>query len=418
MDYPSCLAYLYDLQHFGIKLGLENTRTLLERLGNPQRKLRIVHVAGTNGKGSTAATLELLLRSTGESTGLYTSPHLHSFTERIRIDGQPVDEAEIVRLTEEVRRAAVGLSPTFFEFTTVMALCHFARCQVDRVVLETGLGGRLDATNVVDPELCIITPVALDHAAHLGDSLGQIAAEKGGIIKPQVPLVIARQQPEAQAVLERLAAEAEAPLYLAGRDFRWVDKGRAFDYSGLRQDFESLESGLLGLFQHENVSVALAAAELLTPGQLQPEIVSPAVNAVRWPGRLEWCGDLLLDGTHNPHAAQALASYLTEEGHGGLIWVVALKSDKEAAGILAPLLPAVSTLLAAPLQTEESKAPAALVELAQAQGVRAEACSTAAEALKRALELKRPQQKVLIAGSLFLIAELRQACLEQAGVVA
>ncbi len=415
MDYSSSLEYLYGLQYFGIKLGLENTQRLLDRLGNPQRKLRIVHIAGTNGKGSTAAALEQILRSHGLRTGLYTSPHLHSFTERIRIDNQPICEAEVVSQTESIRTCAADLTPTFFEFTTAMALRVFALHAVDWVILETGLGGRLDSTNVVTPQLSIITPVALDHAAHLGDTLTQVGAEKSGIIKPDVPVISARQEPEVLTVLQSQAGAGKSPFLLAGRDFSWGMPPHSFEYRGLHTSFSHVDSGLVGLYQRENISVAIAAAELLL-GSLDPEVTLQGLGALRWPGRLEWCGDILLDGAHNPHAAVALSDYLAEQNLHDLLWVVAIKSDKDARGILAPLLPHIERVFVTVLDVEDSKPAAQLLQITGDAGIAGEECASPGEALQRALDGRRPGQKILVAGSLFLVAAVRGRCLDLAGV--
>ncbi|MEJ2200371.1 MAG: bifunctional folylpolyglutamate synthase/dihydrofolate synthase, partial [Desulfuromonadaceae bacterium] len=202
MDFAQSLDYLYGLQRFGIKLGLDNIRELLNRLGHPERGYGVIHVAGSNGKGSVCAGLASILLAAGYRVGLYTSPHLHSFTERIQVSGRFISEEQVVQYTEELRRLSADVPATFFEFTTAMALLHFDCEGVDFAILEVGLGGRLDATNAVTaPLLSVITPVCLDHTAHLGAELGLIAAEKGGIIKPGVPLVLGRQEPEALAVL-------------------------------------------------------------------------------------------------------------------------------------------------------------------------------------------------------------------------
>ncbi len=418
MDYLSSLEYLYALQHFGIKLGLENTRRLLGRLGNPQRQLKIVHIAGTNGKGSTSAALEQILRSAGLRTGLYTSPHLHSFTERIRIDSQPVSEAEVVTQTDAIRCQADGLSLTFFEFTTAMALQIFAQRAVDWVILETGLGGRLDATNIVDPQLTVITSIAYDHATHLGESLAQIAGEKAGIIKPGVPLISARQDPEVLAVLQRIVLENKVPFQLAGRDFDWTMPPETFGYRGVTVALSTIEPGLAGVYQRENISLALAAAEQLLNDPLDPVTTCSALAELRWPGRLEWCGDVLLDGAHNPQAAEALAGYLGEQDLDGLLWVVAVKSDKDAAGILAPLLSRVDEIFVAPLDSEVSLPPGQLLQFAAQAGVGGESLDSPAEALEKALAVRRPGQKILVAGSLFLVAALRGRCLSLSGATA
>lgn len=417
MDYSSSLGYLYSLQHFGIKLGLDNTRMLLERLGNPQQKLRIVHIAGTNGKGSTATTLEQILRSSGQRTGLYTSPHLHSFTERIRIDNQPISEAEVVAQTQAIRSRIGDLNPTFFEFTTAMALRVFAQQEVDWVILETGLGGRLDSTNVVDPALCIITSIAIDHSAHLGDDLAQIAAEKGGIIKSGVPVISARQTPESQAVLQQIASEKESPYYLAGRDFDWSMPPDPFHYTGQTLSLPHIESGLAGTFQRENISLALAAAELLLGNEMISTTTSRQVLAsLHWAGRLEWRGDILFDGAHNPHAAAALAAYLVDQDLNDLLWVVALKADKDAEGIFEPLLPHVTQVFTAPLDTEETIPSETLLQFANRGGLTGESLASPEEALRRALAIRKPGQKILVAGSLFLVAALRRCSISLSGV--
>ncbi|MCF6178436.1 MAG: bifunctional folylpolyglutamate synthase/dihydrofolate synthase [Geopsychrobacter sp.] len=419
MDYSSSLEYLYALQQFGIKLGLENTHRLLNALNNPQRMLRIVHIAGTNGKGSTAAALEQLFRSQGFRTGLYTSPHLHSFTERIRINNRPISEAQVVRQIREIRSHSSSISPTFFEFTTVMALRVFAEQQVDWVILETGLGGRLDATNVVRPELCIITPVALDHAAHLGESLAQIAAEKGGIIKQGVPVVSARQDPQVLDVLQRLAADKTAPLLRAAVDFKWSLPPNNFDFFGKSLTLRDMRSTLNGDYQRENISLALAALEQLLPVEaLDTDALLNSLLELRWAGRLEWCGEVLLDGAHNPHAASALADYLSSENLDGMLWVLAVKADKDISGIMTPLLPHVEKIFVAPLQDEVAAPCEMLAAVASRQGTLTEIFSSLDLAFKQALAARKEGQKILIAGSLFLVAELRQKCTLRSGVSA
>jgi dihydrofolate synthase/folylpolyglutamate synthase len=408
MDYASSLAYLYSLQLFGVKLGLENTRQLLERVGNPQQSLKVVHIAGTNGKGSTAAALEQLLRAHDLRTGLYTSPHLYRFNERIRIDNQPVTDDDIHRFVEVLRAVVRELPVTFFEFTTVLALLLFAEYQVDTLVLETGLGGRFDATNLVDPVLSVITPIDVDHSAQLGTTLAQIAFEKGGIVKPSVPLICAFQPPEVQEVLAGICQSMASPLWQAGVDFSWTMPPHKFSYRGFELQFTELETGLAGAFQRQNLSLALAAAEKILPREtLDPRRVRRALAEVRWPGRLEWCGDILFDGAHNPHGAQALAEYLQSCDLNELLWVVAVKADKDVAALMAPVLPRVSLVLATSLPDEKSYQPAMLVQLAQQAGVAAEVCKSPAAALQRALGLARPGQKILVAGSLFLVAALR-----------
>ena len=411
MGYRASLDYLYSLQRFGIKLGLENTFRLLERLGNPQQGLRIVHIAGTNGKGSTAAALAAILDAAGLRVGRYTSPHLHSFTERIQINGKPVCEATVAGLVAEIRPAAAELSTTFFEFATALALLHFQRCAVDWVVLEVGMGGRLDATNVVTPELTLVTPISLDHAEHLGNSLKAVAGEKAGIFKPGVPVLSARQPLEAEQVIRERARRLQAPLFLAGKDFSWRAADGGFSYQGLELVLDGLFPGLVGRHQWENLSLALAAAELLQCREPKLDVAALrcGIAAVRWPGRLEWFpGQVLLDGAHNPAGAAVLGDYLAEQGLERIHLVVGLKADKAFQGVLTPLLPRTARLYACTPPVEAAVAPAALADFSRSVGVPAEVFSSPEQALDAALAAREGNATVLVAGSLFLVAQLRE----------
>jgi len=414
VDYRRSLEYLYGLQQFGIKLGLENVRGLLSRLGDPQDALSVVHIAGTNGKGSTACNLAALIGSADLRVGLYTSPHLHSFTERIRIDGAVIDETEVVALTDEIRTQTSGIPVTFFEFTTALALLYFARRQVDWVVLETGLGGRLDATNVVHPRLTLLTPVALDHQAYLGSGLEQVAAEKAGIIKPGVPVVSARQSPAVERVVEQRACELNSPLLMAGRDWTVAPCGkRRVDYHGRRWKISGLPQALAGIHQGENLGLALAAAELLSEEitALEPTGFAEALRQVRWPGRLErWQGpcQVLIDGAHNPAGAQRLAEYLESIGARDLSLVASFKDDKEWLEVFARLAPFCKRCYFAPLRDQPSIDPSRVLAEARNRGLSAVLAPTVETALKGALASSGSAAGILAAGSLFLVAEARE----------
>ena len=418
MGYQESLDYLYGLQRFGIKLGLENIRALLDRLGHPERNFGNLHVGGSNGKGSVAATLAEILEQAGYRVGLYTSPHLHSFTERIRVNAAAIAEDEVVRLVDEIRSVAAGVPATFFEFTTALALLYFQRRQVDFVVLEVGMGGRLDATNAVLPRLCVITPICRDHSEHLGETLAAIAAEKGGIIKPQVPLILGRQEPEALAVLLARAQQLSAPVLLCGRDFAPHSKGERFTYRGPGLELAELQPGLLGMHQHDNISLALAAAGLLrSQGLTLPEAALRAgVAQVRWPGRLEWWQGqrrVLLDGAHNEGGAKVLANYLATLMTGGIRWVVGLKGDKQPEEIFGPLLPLVAALYCTTPPTETAVPPEDLRRRGESAGVAASIHATPAAAMAAALADCRRDEIVLVAGSLFLVAAARAYLLSQ-----
>ena len=407
--YAESLRYLYGLQRFGVKLGLENTRLLLERLGHPQQAFPVVHVAGTNGKGSVCATLHSLFCASGLRSGLYTSPHLLHFGERIRVAEETLSEERMVTLTDRIRSRSHGISPTFFEFTTVMALEHFRNSSVDVCVLETGMGGRLDATNAVSPVLCVITPVSRDHASHLGQSLGQIAAEKGGIIKPGVPLVLSRQEPEALAVLEETASRAFAPVLLEGRDFHWRSspEGLHFEIGSFR--IGPLALSLPGEHQKQNAALALAAWHLLRAQgmNLREDCVGQGLASVRWPGRLQWWdGRILLDGAHNEAGARVLADYLESLGRP-VHWIAGFKGDKDVAAILELLLPRVGRIYGVPVLVEEPCPVDAIGRLVMGRAA-FEPCAGFSEALRRARARCAQGELILVAGSLFLIAEALQ----------
>ncbi|HEY7746173.1 MAG TPA: folylpolyglutamate synthase/dihydrofolate synthase family protein [Desulfuromonadales bacterium] len=418
MGYRESLDYLYGLQRFGIKLGLENIRTLLTRLGHPERDLGILHIGGSNGKGSVASTLAEILVQAGYRVGLYTSPHLHSFTERIRVNGAAIAEDEVARLVAEIRSVTEGVPATFFEFTTALALLHFHRRLVDFVVLEVGMGGRLDATNAVTPRLSVITPICRDHAEHLGGTLAAIAAEKGGIIKPGVPLVLGRQEPEALEVLLARAQQLAAPVLLCGRDFAPLPASGGFSYRGPGMELAELQPGLAGVHQHDNLSVALAAAGLLR-GQgvdLPEAALRRGVAQVRWPGRLEWWDggrQVLLDGAHNEGGAKVLAAYLATLGVDGIRWVVGLKGDKRPDDILGPLLPLVTALYCTVPAAESAVPPEELRRRGEAAGLAGSVHATPAAAVAAALADRRGGEIVLVAGSLFLVAAAREYLLNQ-----
>ena len=414
MDYRESLDYLYGLQRFGIKLGLENIRALLERTGRPDLAFGAVHVAGTNGKGSVCACLAEILHKAGVRTGLYTSPHLHSFTERIRVGGIAVDEARVALLTDEIRSRTQGIPATFFEFTTALALLHFQRSGVEIAVLETGMGGRLDATNAVTPRVSVITPVSRDHAEHLGDSLTAIAGEKAGIVKEGIPLAIGPQPPEALEVLLAAAEEKRAPVHLLGRDFHVVPAGEGtFSFAGFGMRLEGLKAGLAGRHQFDNLALALAAACVLRSQgtALAEEALRGGVSGVRWPGRLEWWGGetVLLDGAHNAGGALVLADYLKTLPVSGIHWVAGIKGDKSPDDILGPILPRVRAVYAAPPPVEKAVSPETLAQAAREAGVPASVHPDAESALRAALSARGAREIVLVAGSLFLVAAAREA---------
>ncbi|MHB8882777.1 MAG: bifunctional folylpolyglutamate synthase/dihydrofolate synthase [Thermodesulfovibrionales bacterium] len=423
MSYQGTIEYLYGLQKFGMKFGLDNITKLLAAAGDPHKAFRSVHIAGTNGKGSTAAMTDSILRTGGFRTGLFTSPHLVSFTERIRINAQEIPEAEVVSLADEVRGLTGDdddLCPTFFEVVTAMAFIWFRRQKVDWAVIETGLGGRLDATNIIRPEVSVITKIGHDHAEFLGTTLEEIAAEKAGIIKQAVPVVTADQPPEVLRVFEQRAAAKQAPLSVFMKDFSAellaAAPGRTtFRYAG-SSGYEQISVPLSGAHQVTNASLAVRTAELLSARFPEMSLdIQRGIGDVSWPGRLEMVSDappILIDGAHNPQAAEALAAYLRgllARDYKRIIGVFGVMADKDISGILRPLLPlAAEIIFTAPAYGRAASPERLRLEAAQA-GKQVRTAPTVAGALALARDLCQPGDLIVVTGSFYTIGEAREA---------
>jgi dihydrofolate synthase/folylpolyglutamate synthase len=422
MSYPRTIEYLYGLQKLGMKFGLDNIVKLMSFFDGPQNSFRSVHVAGTNGKGSTSAMVESILRTAGIRTGLFSSPHLVSFTERIRINGEEITEKDIIALAEEVRTAAEKIkdfSPTFFEVVTAMAFLHFRKTGVEWAVIETGLGGRLDATNVIIPEVTVITRIGLDHCEFLGKTLREIASEKAGIIKGGVPVVSADQEAQAMEVLEKRAAEKNSPFFKYGDAFtsELISEsfgGISFCYSGERH-YEDFHVPLAGRHQMVNASVAVKTAEILMgkyPGMKCD--TRKGLSTVQWPGRLEMVNEkppVLIDGAHNPQAAFTLAEYLKEialSRYERIILIVGTMGDKDIEGILDPLLPLASEILFASPAYGRSAPPERLASFAAAKGYAALIVRSVADAVRKAEEIYLPGDLIVVTGSFYTIGEAKE----------
>jgi dihydrofolate synthase/folylpolyglutamate synthase len=412
--------YLCHLILFGIKLGLDTSRDLLARLGNPQDRFSALHVAGSNGKGSTVVMLDALLSAYGLTVGRYTSPHLEDFSERICVAGSPISDEDLIRHGAQLAKVSEGKEPppTFFEAGTALAFLQFAdgpaRRPVDVAVVEVGLGGRLDATNVLNPTVCVITNVTLEHTAHLGTTIEQVATEKAGIIKPGVPVVTAAKG-VALAVIRERAAHVGAPLYVLGEDFN-ITHGERFSYHGIRTNYHGLVLGLKGAHQRTNAALALAALELYFPAgvAVAGERVAKALADVSWPGRLETVADnptTVLDCAHNPAGAEVLAQYLAGKPYSGpLHLVLGVLEDKPFDDIFTRLGPlAVQVVLTAP---NSDRAPDLSAQAAMAgrlhRNVRVEADVGQALAVARAAALEDGGW-VCVAGSVFTVGEARAA---------
>jgi dihydrofolate synthase/folylpolyglutamate synthase len=429
-SYRETIEYLYALQKHGIKLALSNSVELMELMGNPHRKFRSVHIAGTNGKGSTSAFIAGMLRAAGHRVGLYTSPHLVSFTERIRINNVPISEERTVELAQRVREryqrpptAAAALNPTFFEVTTAMAFTCFAEEGVDIAVIETGMGGRLDATNVIAPLVSVITNIDREHTEFLGSALEQIAAEKAGIIKPGVPVVTGAAQPGVLRVIEREAAARQAPLYLLDRDFGaghiTPGGGQRFDYRGIRTACGGLSIALLGSYQVSNACLALAAIECLRDAGIAVDepALRRGLEQARWEGRLERVArrpDIYLDGAHNPASARMLAGAVNEmkRAYRRLVLVIGILADKDHRGILSELVPLADRVIVTRPGYARAMDTAALSADVRALHGSVDTAETVGEAIVKAQAAAAPDDLVLITGSLYVVGDARAALVE------
>ena len=412
MSYPDSVRYLYSLGNElkpGAKLGLERITALLARLNNPQHDQPFVHVAGTNGKGSTCAMIDSAMRAQRLRTGLYTSPHLISPTERIRLNGREVSESRFAELfaivhgTAEamVERGEIDAHPSYFETITAMAFLAF-QGETEMGVIEVGLGGRLDATNVIQPHLCVITPIAFDHEAYLGRTISAIAGEKAGILKPDVPVVVAEQPDEADAVITARAKELNCNVIRTSEiqisDLRLSPYGSSFFVNEY-----SFTCSLPGRHQLENARTAIAACEVLG---LSIAAIQAGIARARWPGRLQVLShdpDFILDGAHNPAGAEALAAYIKEFYSDRPVWLVyGTMRDKAIEEVTGQLFPLASKLILTAPDFPRAVRPEALLEITDHPNV------VTADNVPAAIELAYQAPKeaaVFFTGSLFVVAE-------------
>jgi dihydrofolate synthase / folylpolyglutamate synthase len=396
MDYTKAIEWLFGTQQFGIKLGLEGPQRLLkEFLAFPQHGVKVAHVAGTNGKGSTCAMMDRVARACGQRTGLFTSPHLIDYRERMRVSGEMISEARCAELLTEIRAVCEKLEthPTFFEITLAVAMRWFNERACDMIILETGMGGRLDATTAVPADVCVITPIGMDHTQWLGDTLGKIAAEKAGIFLEGVPAFSSPQESEAREVLEKEANERRSPL-------RFIEK--PLDGYGI---------ALTGSHQKWNAALALAALHSLGL-QMGYESVVEGLGKVSWPGRFERIYsdgiEVILDGAHNPHAGKVLReTWLAEIGEGTGTLIFGAVESKDVSGILAELRGLTARILFCKVATLRGLPTDELLK-ALPEGESAKCYDHFTDAMISARNSGGP---VLVAGSLFLVGEARAALL-------
>ena len=412
--YFETLEKIFNLRGGIIDLRLDRMRQALALFNHPENQFPSLHIAGTNGKGSTAALLHNILQQAGYRTALYTSPHLESFTERIRIGHEEIAQTEVVSLADEILHCTVeaNVPLTFFEFITVMAFIYFARNRVNVAVIEVGLGGRLDATNVVTPLVSVITTIAKDHEAYLGPDELSIAREKGGIIKPRIPVICGKVSEPVTVVLQELARLRESPAYFLGTSFSFLLKNESlFDYIGIKQNLSGLALALRGRHQLANASLALAALELVNEYFPVPQVaLRYGLETVQWPGRLELISErplVILDGAHNPEGVRALADALIELRQGRKIKLLfATMADKEWQLMLEILAKLADEIIFTRVSMERSADPELLAKNIPVP-IPSRVFQDSQTALAALLDRAQPDDILVVAGSLYLLGEVR-----------
>jgi dihydrofolate synthase/folylpolyglutamate synthase len=423
MNYQQCLEYLDQASKFGIKLGLENVSLLLEAVGSPQQSFPSVLVAGTNGKGSVCAMIHSALRGHGFRVGLYTSPHLVRVEERIRVNQDLISSEAFCELLNFLRHKVESLleqgrikfPPTYFELLTCLAFLYFAREKVDLAVLEVGLGGRLDATNVVSPVVSVITTVSLDHQEYLGPTIGQIAGEKAGIIKPGVPVVCGYLPSAALEVVERKAAEVGAPLikvFGRGRWFKLPGAENVYVFSSKGEKF-IFRPGLRGQHQARNAAVAITALQVLSERwrPLDKAKIIEGIEKVTWEGRLEKIADrpaVYLDGAHNEGGARALRQFWEKQGRPSIVLVFSILKDKAIRRVARQLFPLAQKVILTSINSPRGARPEEIFRSVADLNNHILVEPEAAKALELAKKLAGEKGTVLITGSLYLVGEIKK----------
>ncbi len=416
--YEKSLQAMFRLHRFGIKLGLDTITAMLKALDNPHRNFRCIHISGTNGKGSIAAMLSTILKTAGYKVGQYTSPHLERFNERICIDDEPIGDDEVVTAYQRAN-AITGLErqPTFFEFTTAMALDIFNRHQVQWAVIETGMGGRLDATNVLSPDLTIVTNISLEHRNYLGDTIEIIAGEKAGIIKPGIPVITGVRQKQAQKVIQLKSEENKSQLYQFGTDFKIRRQGeQLFNYYGPNRTWRNLQISLSGDHQFDNAALVMAACECLMERELcdlSEQHIRKGLLETQWPGRLEVAGlepYLILDGAHNLMAARILKRYLLKRFKNRKITlVVGILDDKPYRSILKDLIEPCSKVVVTQPKIDRAIPVDRLEPIVREYASQVTAKADVADAVRFALADAGREDVICVAGSLYVVGEAKSA---------
>ena len=411
-SYREGIKYLYELQKYGIKFGLSKTSNLLKAFGNPHKGRKYIHIAGTNGKGSVAAFISSILKEAGLKVGFYSSPHLVRFTERFRINDREIPEDTAASLIKGLRDAfSANEPPTFFEATTAMALVYFAQEDTDIAIMEVGMGGRLDATNIIAPMVSVITNISREHEFFLGTRLLDIAGEKAGIIKEGVDVLTGVRQSSIVNLFQSLCEKKKARLWRVGNDIRYRTKGSRFNYYGLKRRLNGLNIGLKGRFQVRNAALAVGVIENLEEKgiKITSENIRRGLKNPKWPGRMQIVAKrptILLDGAHNPTAIRALAdSISTELEYSRLILVIEVMADKKIAQMLRGIVPMCDYVIFTRPVYSRAASPETLMSMAAPLGKPGETIPSLTGALDKAKKMAHPEDLIVVCGSLFTVGE-------------
>jgi len=416
-DYRDTINFLYGLERFGILLGLDNIVSLLEKMGNPQKAFRSVHIAGSNGKGSTASFVNNIAMAAGLHTALYTSPHLNDFRERVRLDGRMISKDALVGTTKKVRGLYDPDRTTFFEFTTALAFDCISRFKADLAIVEVGLGGRLDATNTISPEVCVITDISLEHQDYLGDTITAIAREKAGIIKPNTPVVTGASRDKARMVIREAALRLSCPVREFGKDFRSVRTGtHSFRYESRDLSIDNIELSMPGAHQTKNAALAVAVVEdLIGAGfAIGEDAVRTGIFRTRFPGRFEVLmtnPDVIIDGAHTVEGMRMLRSTLGKLYRGKkMLLILGMLKDKNCRELVDIIAPMAHEIMCVPPQSNRALEPRELSVLAARPGIAVDYRNSIEEGFRHLFSKAGRDDVVVAAGSLYMIGPVRIAC--------
>ena len=412
MTYKQALNYLYGLQKYGVKFGLSKTSNIMKKMGNPHKGQKYIHIAGTNGKGSVSAMIESVLMKSGLKVGFYSSPHLVRFTERFRINRKEISKKKVIELTEEIKSIINPAEPpTYFEATTAMALAYFARENTDIAIMEVGMGGRLDATNIIRPLVSAITNISMEHQAFLGNTLNEIAGEKAGIIKKGVNTIASATQPGVSNLFRKVCEERKAPFFQVGKDVRYRNSGTGFNYYGLKRKISNINLTLKGEFQHRNTALAIGILELLEKKgyRFDDQDIKSGVEETTWTGRIQVLSEkplIVVDGAHNPGAARVLVDAVKNDfAYKRLILILGVMADKDINSIVKEIAGMADQVICSSPEYFRSATPEELHKIVSQYNKKTEIIKTLPEAIKKAKGIAKPDDMILITGSLFTVGE-------------